>query len=92
MKFYILAPSLTVHIHDDTHNGKKVIGDSLATCCGIPIYPHVHTHVFDRLTIATEKTMHACKRCEHVFLTRFAEAVRRDDDAGRAHVKRRRAA
>lgn len=72
MKFYILAPSQTVHIHNDNYNGDITLGDSQETCCGIRVYPHVHTHVFVSVQVPTEKVLHGCKNCVRVYLRRQA--------------------
>lgn len=72
MKFFIIAPSLTVHIEDDYYT----TDETKVGICGVRSFPDVCTHAFQRLSFQTGETLPACKNCETVFLGRYANLIK----------------
>ncbi len=68
MEFFIVAPSLTVHIVDDyySYNTLKI----KQAMCGVRTYEGANTHAFARLTFRTGETLPGCKRCQEILASR----------------------
>ena len=72
MQFFIVAPTLTVHIVDDYYTTDKV----KSAVCGLRSYEGINTHAWANLNIKTGATLDACKNCETVYLGRHANVVK----------------